>query len=274
VATPSLANTFVNKTGYSQTLGAVGGRVPYTWSETGSFPSGLTLNNVTGVISGTPTTAGTYNFTIQVTDADARTASHDFTIIVADTSSAIVESDNGTVPQDKVVIIPVNQLPTPPTNFNPTKAVSFEVDDVTNTSANITLTFSSLPSTPVFYKVMANNQYPSQPLQDCSGASDTNCIVSLDMVNKQLIVRIQDNGIFDADPTTGTIKDPIVVGFSSTGTGTGGGGGGGGTLSGGGGGGCSIGGRQNVPTAFADTAMMLTPLFVIMVLRGLRRRKK
>lgn len=40
-----------------------------------------------------------------------------------------------------------------------------------------------------------------------------------------------------------------------------------------GGGGCSLGGRQNVPTAFADTAVMLAPLFVIIALRIIRRRR-
>jgi hypothetical protein len=42
---------------------------PYTWSVySGSLPTGLSLNSSTGVISGTPTTPNTYNFTIQVTD--------------------------------------------------------------------------------------------------------------------------------------------------------------------------------------------------------------
>ncbi|MGC2064564.1 MAG: S8 family serine peptidase [Thermodesulfovibrionales bacterium] len=40
-----------------------------------------------------------------------------------------------------------------------------------------------------------------------------------------------------------------------------------------GGGGCSIGRRQNFPTAVADSAVLLLPLIVIGLLRGLRRRK-
>jgi len=42
---------------------------------------------------------------------------------------------------------------------------------------------------------------------------------------------------------------------------------------GGGGGGCSIGRRQNLPTAAADSAALLLPLLVIGLARGLRRRK-
>lgn len=55
---------------YSQNLGASGGQTPYTWSkESGSFPDGLTLNQTTGVISGTPERAGSSSFLIKLTDA-------------------------------------------------------------------------------------------------------------------------------------------------------------------------------------------------------------
>ncbi len=60
---------------YSQTLAATGGKSPYTWSRSaGTLPTGLTLSS-SGVISGTPTTAGTYSFTVKVTDSAATPAS-------------------------------------------------------------------------------------------------------------------------------------------------------------------------------------------------------
>jgi len=68
------------------TLQATGGIQPYSWAvTTGSLPLGLTLNSATGAISGTPTTAGTSNFTVTVTDSEtptAKTATANLSIIV------------------------------------------------------------------------------------------------------------------------------------------------------------------------------------------------
>jgi hypothetical protein len=67
VTTTSLPNGTVG-TAYSQTLTAAGA-TPITWSiDTGSLPGGLTLSTA-GVISGTPTTANTFNFTVKATNA-------------------------------------------------------------------------------------------------------------------------------------------------------------------------------------------------------------
>jgi hypothetical protein len=68
-------------TAYSKTLVALGGSSPYTWSITaGSLPVGLSLVSATGVISGTPTTAGKYDFTLQVIDSSGVTATKDLSI--------------------------------------------------------------------------------------------------------------------------------------------------------------------------------------------------
>jgi hypothetical protein len=64
------------------------GNAPYSWSSTGSMPSGLALDPVTGVINGTPVTAGAYNIAITVRDTDGRTATR--TIILTVVSSVSV----------------------------------------------------------------------------------------------------------------------------------------------------------------------------------------
>ena len=53
---------------YSVTLGALVGTPPYNWSINVALPDGLALIPATGVISGTPTKKGNYNFTAQVSD--------------------------------------------------------------------------------------------------------------------------------------------------------------------------------------------------------------
>ncbi len=69
LTTTSLPNGSVGAA-YSQSLAATGGTTPYAWSiVTGSLPAGLTLNASTGVIAGTPTSAGTFAFTAQVADS-------------------------------------------------------------------------------------------------------------------------------------------------------------------------------------------------------------
>lgn len=66
------------------TLGVTGGTSPYVWSlSAGALPPGLTLNTGTGDISGTPTTAGTYNYTVRVTDATGGYATRAETTVIA-----------------------------------------------------------------------------------------------------------------------------------------------------------------------------------------------
>jgi len=64
---------------YNTQLTATGGVLPYTWSlATGSaLPAGLTLNSASpsATISGTPTSTGTFQFTVKVTDSAAPTPS-------------------------------------------------------------------------------------------------------------------------------------------------------------------------------------------------------
>jgi len=73
ITTSSLAGGVVG-TSYSQTLAATGGTSPYTWTSAGALPGGLNLSSA-GVISGEPTSAGTYTFTVKATDSATPKAS-------------------------------------------------------------------------------------------------------------------------------------------------------------------------------------------------------
>jgi len=102
VTTSSLPGGIVGQA-YSQSVAATGGKTPYTWSvSSGTLPSGLTLNASTGAVSGTPTAAGTSNFTVKATDSGnpARTATKALSIvIVAQLQITTSSLANGTVGQ-------------------------------------------------------------------------------------------------------------------------------------------------------------------------------
>ena len=67
---------------YAATLRAYGGKAPLAWKvKSGSLPRGLSLAK-SGAISGKPTNAWTYRFTVQVTDAAGHRATATLTIVV------------------------------------------------------------------------------------------------------------------------------------------------------------------------------------------------
>jgi hypothetical protein len=88
IATTAL-NSGVVGTAYSQTLTATGGMGPYTWQLIGGrMPLGLTLNAATGLISGTPTSAGPGSLLrFQVTDSGnpQQTATAAFAVTIGST---------------------------------------------------------------------------------------------------------------------------------------------------------------------------------------------
>jgi hypothetical protein len=81
VTTTTLPNGTTN-IAYSQTLEASGGQTPYTWTNiSGALPKGLNLA-ASGLLSGTPTTNGTFNLTVKVTDAMSMTATQSLALLI------------------------------------------------------------------------------------------------------------------------------------------------------------------------------------------------
>ena len=78
-------------TAYSGSATASGGATPYTYSVlSGALPTGLSLNASTGAVTGTPTTPGTFNFVIRVTDNAAATADTTSTqVVIANTVNVL-----------------------------------------------------------------------------------------------------------------------------------------------------------------------------------------
>ncbi len=161
----------------------------------------------------TPSSVTSYSATLTLTDASGNS----YQLSLTGTGSSVdVKSSAGTV--SYFTALTSSQLPTfaKPGDFNISKAAEFVIEGITpNSTVTVTVTFDSLPSNPVFYKVVGN-----------TWTQLTNYILN----GNTLTYSITDNGPWDSDTTPGKIKDPIVVGS------TGGGGGGGGSISSSGGG--------------------------------------
>ena len=87
ITTTNLSNWTADAAGFSQTITATGGTTPNTFSwafvaPSTSLPAGLSLNTSTGAITGTPTTAGTYDFTVTATDSVGASAQQFYSLTI------------------------------------------------------------------------------------------------------------------------------------------------------------------------------------------------
>jgi hypothetical protein len=99
---------------------ATGGEAPYTWAAAG-LPSGMDLDPDTAVVAGTPTEAGSFPVTVDVTDTDGRSATTSFVVTV---DPALV---TGSVPEPTPVpdvVAPVSITP-PVWSADPPPLTSF-----------------------------------------------------------------------------------------------------------------------------------------------------
>lgn len=107
IVTPPLT-AGVTGTAYATSLAAVSGGAPYVWSlAAGALPAGLTLSG-SGALAGTPSTAGTSNFTVRVTDVMSATATRAYTLTVTSvleiTTAALPDARTGE-PYDKSLAV-------------------------------------------------------------------------------------------------------------------------------------------------------------------------
>ncbi|MGA2273974.1 MAG: putative Ig domain-containing protein [Bryobacteraceae bacterium] len=99
--TPQTASPGSVGAAYSQTFTATGGggTSTYTWSlATGTLPPGLALS-AAGILSGTPTAAGTFSFTVQVSSQvptiGVQAASQAFSVVIAAVASLSITGSPG-----------------------------------------------------------------------------------------------------------------------------------------------------------------------------------
>lgn len=78
-------------TAYNQLISASGSSVPFTKFvlDGGALPPGLSLNETTGALAGTPMAAGTFSFEVAAIDANKCFGSHTFTVSIENVSPLV-----------------------------------------------------------------------------------------------------------------------------------------------------------------------------------------
>ncbi|WP_430543697.1 autotransporter domain-containing protein [Xanthomonas sacchari] len=95
-------------TAYNQTLSTSGGTAPYSYSVvSGALPTGLSLTTA-GVLSGTPSAAGSFAFSIKVSDANGFSATQAYTLTIASAVPApVAANDTGATLVDTALTLAV-----------------------------------------------------------------------------------------------------------------------------------------------------------------------
>jgi Putative Ig domain len=192
ITTTTLPNGSQN-VAYNTTLAATGGTTPYTWSivAPGTLPTGLSLNSGSGVISGTPTVAGTTNFTVRVTDATLATATQALSLTVnppaalAITTTTLpagtqnvaytttVAATGGTTPYTWSLVAP-STLPTGLALASGTGVISGTPTVAGTTNFTVRVTDASLATTTQALSITININTPialAQPASTSSGSA-------------------------------------------------------------------------------------------------------
>ena len=171
---------------YGLSLSASGGSGPYNYAITvGRLPAGLTLEPLTGVISGTPSTSESTSFTVTVTDAYSASASAAYTIAVAfptiDLSpsagalpgatigaaySQTISASGGSAPYSYVVS--AGHLPAGLTLDGPTGALSGTPTTTGTSNFTVTATDAYAASTTASYSLTAT--FPTVVVTPAAGA--------------------------------------------------------------------------------------------------------
>jgi hypothetical protein len=174
---------------YSAALTASGGQPPYAWSiAAGSLPQGLQLDAGAGTLSGSPTKAGTFSFTVQGTDAASQTAQQPLSLVVSSPLQAC--GPPAYCSRTDVVVVPI---PTKPPNTGNLSGANTVVVDPDFHNRIVRITDANTNS----FSYFRNRTYTTA----ASGSADEN-IWNLDST----LFVVQDTGTwgypFSFDPNT------------------------------------------------------------------------
>ncbi|MGA9805455.1 MAG: Ig-like domain repeat protein [Terriglobales bacterium] len=172
---------------YSNTIYESGGVSPFTWTYTGSLPSGITLGGSTGTVSGTTCVAGNYSFTTKVTDKNSNYGTQGLTLQInqASTTTSVASSLNASTYGQ---VVTFTATVAPQYSCTPTGTVTF-YDGTTAISGAINLSSATARFTTAALQLIAGThsitaRYSGDSNFYATGAGGSTATVLSQVVNQ------------------------------------------------------------------------------------------
>ena len=139
---------------YTQQITASGGQAPYAFTvTTGTTPPGINLSTG-GLLSGTPTTAGTFNFTVTATDANTCVGTQAYSLVI------------GSPTQVTIALSPPSRTIVVGANGNLTATIN--IAQSTDTIVTVTSSNPGIASVPVTVTILAGQTSATFPANGIS----------------------------------------------------------------------------------------------------------
>jgi uncharacterized repeat protein (TIGR03803 family) len=211
----SLPPWTANQPGYVQTITTTGGTAPYSYAATGTPPAGLTLSG-NGVLTGTPTVAGSYLFTVTATDSAGAAGAVTYTLVinpppvvtyVAISSLASFGGANGVDPNGGLVMDRAGDfLGTTQQGGTANLGTIFELQHGTNALTALASFNGTNGSNPMGSPLMDSNGNLFGTTSR-GGASDDGTVFELSQGSSTITTLASFNGANGAYPAAGVVED-------------------------------------------------------------------